>query len=69
VGHLALDGNVKNECVVFGGETCKESMDWIHKNWPIAVAARSKVWVCDRLLAGIVVSNPARAWCVLCIVR
>ena len=26
---------------------------------PVPVAARSKAWVCDRLLAGIVDSNPA----------
>jgi hypothetical protein len=37
------------------------------------VAARSKVWVCSRLLAGIEGSNPAGAWksvsCDLCAVR
>jgi len=33
------------------------------KKWvPIPVFARSKVWVCGRLLAGIVGSNPVRAW-------
>jgi len=41
---------------------------------PIPVAARSKAWVCGRLLAGIVGSNPTRGmyvcllW-VLCVVR
>jgi hypothetical protein len=29
---------------------------------PIPVAARSKAWVCSRLLAGIAGSNPAGAW-------
>jgi len=29
---------------------------------PIRVAERSKAWVCGRLLAGIVDSNPAWAW-------
>ena len=41
---------------------------------PIPVAARSKAWVCSRLLAGIVGSNPdeGMAACllwVLCVVR
>jgi hypothetical protein len=41
---------------------------------PIPVAARSKVWVCDRLLSGIVGSNSAGGineclLCVLCVVR
>jgi hypothetical protein len=30
---------------------------------PIPVAARSKLWVCGRLFAGIVGSIPAGAWC------
>ena len=29
---------------------------------PIPVAARSKAWVCGRLLAGIAGSNPSGAW-------
>ena len=29
------------------------------KDMPISVAARSKVWVCDRFFAGIESSNPA----------
>jgi hypothetical protein len=29
---------------------------------PIPVVARSKAWVCDRLVAGIAGSNPAGAW-------
>jgi hypothetical protein len=37
---------------------------------PIQVAVRSKAWVCGRLIAGIVVSNPAEGmicnYCVLC---
>jgi len=33
---------------------------------PIPVATRSKAWVCGRLLAGIVGSNPAVA-CVCCV--
>ena len=35
--------------------------DYICKS-PISVAARSKAWVYDRSLAGIVSSNPAGAW-------
>jgi hypothetical protein len=31
-----------------------------HNVSPIPVAARSKAWVCDRYLAGIVSSNPAQ---------
>ena len=33
---------------------------------PIPVAARSKVWVCGRSLAGIVGSNPAECMDVCC---
>ena len=33
---------------------------------PIPVAARSKMWVCDRLRAGIVVSNPTGSMYVCC---
>jgi hypothetical protein len=33
---------------------------------PIPVAARSKVWVCGRSLAGIASSNPARDMSVSC---
>ena len=33
---------------------------------PIQVAARSNVWVCGRLLVGIVGSNPAGAWMSVC---
>ena len=29
-------------------------------SWPVPVAARSKVWVCSRSLAGIVGLNPTR---------
>jgi hypothetical protein len=41
---------------------------------PIAVGARSKVWVCDRSLAGVVGSNPEGVMVVcllwmLCVVR
>jgi hypothetical protein len=32
------------------------------KRKPITVTERSKAWVCGRLLAGIVSSNPAGAW-------
>jgi len=34
---------------------------------PIPVAARSKAWVCGRLLAGIAGSNPARVWMCVCV--
>jgi hypothetical protein len=33
---------------------------------PVPVAARSKAWVCGRLPAGIVGSNPAGAWMFVC---
>jgi hypothetical protein len=38
---------------------------------PIPVGARSKVWVCDRSLAGIASSNPAGVMdvCLLCVVK
>jgi len=36
------------------------------KLWPTPVAARSKAWVCGRLLAGIVGSNPAGGMDVSC---
>jgi hypothetical protein len=32
---------------------------------PIPVATQSKAWLCDRLLAGIVSSNPTSAWIIL----
>jgi hypothetical protein len=43
-------------------------------NLPIPMAARSKAWVCDRSLVGIVGSNPTVGMnicmlCVSCIVR
>jgi hypothetical protein len=57
---------MKNGYVLFGGDTRNENMGWIHKDWPIRMATRSKVWVCVLSLAGFVVSNPTGAWISVC---
>jgi len=41
-------------------------LDAYHLDTPVAVAARSKVWVCGRSLAGIVGSNPTGGVDVCC---
>ena len=48
----------------FATKRFEEKDVWIYVRWgeqynPITVAARSKVWVCGRWLAGIAGSNPA----------